>query len=76
MSKYRSFTDKEIKWINRFEKLMDLAPETLFLFVGAGQTIFAKDYNNEVYRTASGGVDGNANNVSISTPMECDGGDY
>jgi len=70
MTEYRDFTKNELKWINSFQKVMESAPNTLFLFVGAGQTIFAKDENNKVYMSKSGGVDSLANSISIKTPME------
>jgi len=73
---YREFTDKELKWLRSFERIMKKAPDTLFMFVGAGFTIYAKDENNNRYMADNGAVDCLANSLSIATEMECDGGDY
>lgn len=73
---YRQFTDNELKWIKSFERVMKKAPDTLFLFIGAGNTVFAKDEANNRYITEAGGMDGYATSVDIQTPMDCDGGDF
>ena len=74
--KYRKYTEEELKWINSFKRVMKKAPSTLFLFVGAGVTVFPKDEHNDRYMTEFGGVDGEADGIDISTKMDCDGGDY
>lgn len=76
MKYYRDFTTKENKWITRFEKVMKNAPDTLFMFVGAGIVIYPKKNNNERYMTEYGNVDDNAKNRGIFTLIEFDGGDY
>jgi len=73
--KYRDFTNKEKEWIERFEKIMKSAPNTLFMFVGSGCTIYTKDENRHRYMCGTS-VDGKAPNVSITSPMEMDGGDW
>ena len=78
MNKYREFTEKELRWIKSFEKIMKQAPNTLFFFVGEGQVVFTKDKNNKRYMTngSDPAVDNNCTNVAIETSMECDGGGY
>ena len=76
---YRQFTASELKWIKSFERVMEKAPDTLFMFVGDSFTVFTKDENNARYMAASNGgvaVDGEALSVSIKTKIEYDGGDY
>ena len=75
--KYREFTEKELKWIKSFEKVMKEAPETLFMFVGGSYyvNIFSKDESNCRYMNGSS-VDSNAPLISIETKMEVDGGDF
>lgn len=75
MIKYREFTEDELKWIKSFQRVMKKAPETIFMFVGTGVTIYPLDENNNRYMTEFGGVDGYANGIGIDTPMENDGGD-
>lgn len=75
MKEYRKFTAKESTWIKEFEKVMKKAPNTLFLFVGSGISVFTKDENNERYMNGDS-VDSQANHVGITTKMEYDGGDY
>jgi hypothetical protein len=76
--KYRQFTEKELKWINQFKKIMLKAPNTLFMFVGSGITILVKDENNNRYlaENSGGAMDGMAPNIHISTSLEADGGDW
>lgn len=75
-TEYRKFTAKEIKWLNRFQKVMSDAPKSLFMFVGAGITVFPTDENGQRYMTENGSVDGNANGTGIITKIQYDGGDY
>lgn len=72
---YRKLTEKEEKWIKSFERVMGKAPDTLFMFVGAGAVlIIPKDENNDRYMVG-GGMDGTPA-IHIPTKMECDGGDW
>lgn len=73
---YREFNKEELKWISSFQKVMGKAPKSLFFFVGAGNTIFPKDENGNRYLKDNGSVDGDCPAIYVSTPMECDGGDY
>lgn len=71
---YREFTEEEMKWIKSFERIMKKAPTSLFLFVGPGIVIHAKENGQ---RPMNGGVvDTISTSYDISTPMEFDGGDY
>lgn len=73
MADYRQFTEDEIKWLNKLQRVMKSAPKDtkMFMFVGAGITIYP-----ERIMTASGGVDGDAPSVTIQTNIETDGGDW
>ena len=73
---YIEFTTKEKAWLKEFDKVMRKAPDTLFMFVGEGVVVYAKDENNERYMSEYGGMDSNATGFSIQTKMECDGGGY
>ena len=76
---YRQLTEKELKWLQKLERLCKTAPDTLFLFCGGGTLEFyAKDENNKRYMTdgSEGFVDQWASNFSIPVPFESDGGDY
>lgn len=72
---YREFSEKENRWIKSFEKVMKKAPGSLFMFVGAGVTIYPKDENNQRYMN-NNSMDGCATSATIITLMDCDGGDY
>jgi len=74
--KYRPFTDQEMKWVRKFQKVMNSAPNTLFLFVGSGMTIYPKDENNHRYMNENGSVDQKPESEGIITNIEYDGGDY
>ena len=74
--KYRNFTEKELKWLKSFDKVMKKAPGTLFMFVGNGIAIYAKDENNNRYMTGMGGVDCSATQWVTVTDIDNDGGDY
>lgn len=76
MKEYREYTELELGWIEAFRKLMAKAPDTLFLFVGSGITIFPLDKTGHRYMGDFGGVDGNANGEGIATKIDYDGGDY
>ena len=71
LNKYRQFTKDDEKWIRSFERVMKKAPEHLFMFVGAGITIYP-----ERVMGANNSVDQNGPSISIQTPMDCDGGDF
>lgn len=78
MSKYRNFTEEEIKWINSLQRCMKKAPKLLFMFVGGtsgSMDIFPKDINNERYWDGLS-IDINAPFLRIKTNIEMDGGDY
>ena len=72
---YREFTDSELKWIRSFERVMKKAPKSLFMFVGAGINIHPLDYDNNRYMKGDS-VDNLSPIIGITTPMNCDGGDY
>lgn len=74
---YRDFTDQEIKWIKSLERVMKKAPDTLFMFIGAGSMIIhpLKENGNR-YITDTGAMDGNAPGEYIPTKMVMDGGDW
>ena len=75
--KYREFSNKELVWIRKFERLMKHAPESIFMFVGSGSVvIYATDESGKIYMKPTGGVDDDADSISVSTPMLCDGGDW
>ncbi len=79
MKEYRPFTEKELNWLQRLERLCKKAPNTIFLFCGSGTlNFYAKNENNERYMTdkMGGVVDQDAANFSIFAPFESDGGDY
>jgi hypothetical protein len=74
---YRTFTEEELKWIKRFRRVMNQAPDTLLLFCGSGTMIvYTKDENNERYMTDFRAVDDDAPCMEITTNMEADGGDW
>lgn len=76
-TEYRQFTDEELTWIKRFRRVMNQAPDTLFMFNGSGSLIvYTKDENNDRYVTAHGAVDDDAPCMEITTTMETDGGDW
>ena len=76
MSDYRKFTEQEERWVRSFEQVMKRAPGSLFMFVAAGAvTVMTKDENNDRYMV-NGGMDQKGPTALISTPMECDGGDW
>lgn len=68
----REFTEKDLKWIKRFERVMRDAPSDLFMFVGAGIVI----YPERVMQESRGGSVVDENGISIITKMQYDGGDY
>jgi hypothetical protein len=72
----REFTEDELKWLKSLNRVMKKAPDTLFMFVGAGQVIYPKDENNNRYQSDIGGVLGCDEYFMVDTPMEMDGGDY
>lgn len=76
MGKYREFTKAEKKWIERLQRVMNKAPENLFMFIGGGMIIYTKEKNNERYMNEAGSVDQNAPSRGILTHMDMDGGDY
>lgn len=73
---YRDFTEKELRWIKGFEKVMKVAPNSLFMFVGSGVTIYALDENGQRYMKENLSVDSDATNAAIITNIDYDGGDY
>jgi hypothetical protein len=76
-TEYRDFTDKERRWLKKFVNVMDEAPDTLFMFCGAGSLIvYTKDDENIRYTLGHGGVDDGAPSMEIRTDMETDGGDW
>lgn len=79
MKKYREFTETEEKWLKSFQRVMKKAPDTLFMFVGQGVTVYALDENQDrymVHRSGSLAVDDYATNCIILTKIDFDGGDY
>lgn len=68
---YRNFSDKDLKWIKRFDKVMKDAPSDLFMFVGNGQVVVYSER-----RMDNGGVNDDVPSMTITTKMECDGGDW
>jgi len=72
---YREFTSKEEVWINEFEKLMKKAPDTLFLFVGEGVSLYPLNEKGERYMNRDS-VDSSCPHKIIITKMQCDGGAY
>lgn len=74
---YREFTTKELAWISKLQGIMKQAPNSLFMFVGAGAVvIYPKDENGERYMKPNGSVDGDAPEKHAATKMDCDGGDW
>jgi len=73
--KYRDFTNKEKEWIKKFEKIMKSAPNTLFMFVGSGCTIYTKNENGHRYMNGTS-IDEKAPSIDIISPIEMDGGDW
>jgi hypothetical protein len=75
---YREFTKEETDWLKSFKRVMKKAPKTLFMFVGSGVTVYAKDENNNRYmaRMDNKSVDSDATAEYIETKMDYDGGDY
>jgi hypothetical protein len=72
---YRDFSKKDIKWIIKFQKVMKTAPKELFMFVGGSGSITI--YSERRMDGSNGtGVNQEVPNHSISTPMDCDGGDW
>lgn len=76
MKTYRDFTSKEEKWIKDFEKVMAKAPDSLFMFVGSGSVVIYPLTKEGRYMSYHGGVDPYATSVTVSTKMDCDGGDW
>lgn len=73
--KYRQFTKQDLKWIERFEKVMKDAPPELFMFIGG--TIDICIFSEMRMRGGvGGGVDPDTPHVLIPTPMYIDGGDF
>lgn len=76
---YRDFTESELKWIKSLQRVMDKAPNTLFLFVGGSYGdawVMPMDNNNQRYMNDRGYVDGEAPRKDIPSPMAMDGGDW
>lgn len=69
---YRDFTQEEIRWINKFKRVMKGAPKNLFMFVGSGSVSI---YSERVMADR-GGVNQDVPSEEILTPMVCDGGDF
>ena len=71
----REFSDNDLKWIKRLERVMKDAPAHLFMFVNGGIAIYPGRYMQEGVQ--NGAVDDLASeSITIITPMQCDGGDY
>lgn len=69
----REFSESDLKWIKRFERVMRDAPPELFMFVNGGIAIYPERVMHE---SRDGAVDDSGDSVTILTPMQCDGGDY
>lgn len=77
MSEYREFTEEELKWIKSFQRVMQKAPSSLFLFCeDINVFIIAMDANNRPIMTERGAYDSEASRISIKTPMYHDGGGF
>lgn len=76
---YRRITEEEKKWVKKFEKVMKLAPSTLFMFVGGSYGhvwIIPKDEKNERYLDRERMDPNHPDMICIFTNMDCDGGDW
>ncbi len=72
----REFTESDLKWIKRFERVMKDAPSHLFMFVGAGAVTMFPERVMKSAHDGSGDVVDQTKGIDIFTLMECDGGDY
>ncbi len=73
----RDFTEKELAWLNKFEKIMSQAPDSLFMFIGEGFTVYVTDEDKKRFIVkGTGGVDSTVTARSIKTNIQYDGGGY
>ncbi|MEM6342557.1 MAG: hypothetical protein AAF927_01710 [Bacteroidota bacterium] len=77
MKDYRQFTESELKWVKRLQRVMKDAPESLFMFIGAGEMcIYTKSSEGERYVESNLSMDQNAPSEHVISEIDMDGGDY